>query len=194
MLNKVKGNVNFAVMNGDWLYEEKRDYPVSEWLKANGLTTANQPNVVSHAPTVVGVWENYKSYLDKAANLSEWHRHVPSYFTFDDHELINDLWGAGSAGRRDRRTVFRDIGTTAFYDYLGWANPVSFTQDIHFGRAKFKKGSDILNDKRTDFTKLDFNQMGNLHVHWGTPTAGVDDIALDSINDGNPNSMSQLII
>lgn len=189
MLREVKDDINFAVMNGDWLYEEKRDYPVASWLEKNNLKASNQPKVVAHAPTVVGVWENYKSYLDKAENLAEWHRNVPSYFTFDDHELINDLWGAGTAGRRDRRTVFRDIGTAAFYDYLGWANPVDFTQDIHFGNAKFKKGSTILTDKNTDFSQLDLDQMGNLHVHWGTPTAGVDDIALDAVNDGNPNSM-----
>jgi alkaline phosphatase D len=188
MLEKVKEDINFAVMNGDWLYEEKREYPASEWLKTNKINKKNQPKIVEHAPTVVGVWENYKSYLDKADNLAEWHRNVPSYFTFDDHELINDLWGAGTAGRRDRRTVFRDIGTAAWYDYLGWANPITFKKDIHFGNGKFKKDSDFLNDPKADFTQLDLNQMGNLHVHWGTPTAGVDDITLDSIDDGNPNS------
>ncbi|MCK0190888.1 alkaline phosphatase D family protein [Arenibacter sp. F20364] len=188
MLKEVKDEVNFAVMNGDWLYEEKRDYPLTEWLKANNLKKAEQPKMVTHAPTVVGVWENYKSYLDRAENLAEWHRHVPSYFTFDDHELINDIWGAGTAGRRDRRTVFRDIGTAAWYDYLGWANPTEFDQDIHFGKGKFRKGSDILTDPNVDFTILDLKQMGNLHVLWGTPTAGVDEIALDSVDDGNPNS------
>ena len=34
----------------------------------------------------------------------------PRGFTFDDHELVNDIWGAGSTGRRNRRAVFRDIG------------------------------------------------------------------------------------
>jgi len=188
MLKEIKDDINFAVMNGDWLYEEKREYPPSDWLKTNGLKKGDQPKVVTHAPTVVGVWENYKSYLDRGGNLAEWHRNVPSYFTFDDHELVNDLWGAGTAGRRDRRTVFRDIGTAAWYDYLGWANPVDFKQDIHFGKGKFKRNSDILVDSKADFTNLDLSQMGNLHVHWGTSTAGVDDIALDSIDDGNPNS------
>ncbi len=188
MLKEVKDDINFAVMNGDWLYEEKRDYPPSEWLKTNRLKKSDQPRIVTHAPTVVGVWENYKSYLSKAQNLAEWHRNVPSYFTFDDHELVNDLWGAGTAGRRDRRTVFRDIGTAAWYDYLGWANPIDFKQEVHFGKGKFKKSSDILMDPKADFTKLDLSQRGNLHVHWGTSTAGVDDITLDSIDDGNPNS------
>ncbi|CAM3544712.1 alkaline phosphatase D family protein [Zobellia roscoffensis] len=188
MLDEVKNDINFAVMNGDWLYEEKRDYPASEWRKTQNIQEKEQPDLVTNAPTVVGVWENYKSYLDKADNLAEWHRNVPSYFTFDDHELINDIWGAGTAGRRDRRTVFRDIATAAWYDYLGWADPVIFKQDIHFGKAKFKKNSDILVDSKANFTELDYSEMDNLHVHWGTPTAGVDDIVLDSLHFGNPNS------
>ena len=188
MLDKIRGEVDFAMMNGDWLYEELRDYPASKWLQNNHLTTKNQPDIVKYAPTVVGVWENYKLYLERAKNLSEWHRYIPSYFTFDDHELINDIWGAGETGRRNRRTVFRDIGTAAWYDYLGWANPNHFTQDVHFGNAKFKKGSDILHDNKADFTKLNMDEVANLHVHWGTPTAGVDDTKLDDLNDGNPNS------
>jgi alkaline phosphatase D len=85
-------------------------------------------------PTVVGVWENYKLYLERSVQLAAWHRNVPSYFTFDDHELVNDIWGTGTAGKRHRRTVFRDIGTHAFYDYLGWANPVAVPHDLHFGK------------------------------------------------------------
>ena len=67
--------------------------------------------------------------------LAKWHRNVPSYFTFDDHELVNDIWGAGEAGKRHRRTVFRDIGTYAWHDYLGWANPMEHKHRIHFGKA-----------------------------------------------------------
>ncbi len=188
MLDKVKGQVDFAVMNGDWLYEERRDYPASKWLENNNLSSKNQPDIVKYAPTVVGVWENYKLYLDRADNLSEWHRNVPSYFTFDDHELINDIWGAGETGHRNRRSVFRDIGTAAWYDYLGWANPNHFTQEVHFGKAEFRKNSDVLYDPKADFTKLNMDEVANLHVHWGTPTAGVDDTKLDGLNDGNPNS------
>ena len=33
-----------------------------------------------------------------AGNLAEWHRHVPSYYTFDDHEILNDVFGSGTAG------------------------------------------------------------------------------------------------
>ncbi len=79
--------------------------------------------------------------------------------------------GAGSAGRRHRRSVFRDIGTQAWYDYLGWANPTAFEHEIEFGRADLKAGSDRLIDPKADFTKLKLSEMSNLHVHWGTDTA-----------------------
>ncbi|MEW6302323.1 MAG: alkaline phosphatase D family protein [Verrucomicrobiota bacterium] len=187
MLREVKDKVNFAIMNGDWLYEEEREYPPASWLKQVGLTEAQTPRVVRDMPTVVGVWENYKLYLRRAPNLSEWHRNVPSYFTFDDHELVNDIWGTGTAGQRHRRTVFRDIGTQAWYDYLGWANPVAFNHDLHFGRANFEAGSDLLVDSNADFTKLPLKEMSNLHVHWGTPTGGVNEMKYDD-DSGDPNS------
>ena len=69
MLDKVRGEVDFAMMNGDWLYEELRDFPASKWLENNNLNTKTQPDVVKYAPTVVGVWENYKLYLDRAPNF-----------------------------------------------------------------------------------------------------------------------------
>src|SRR6185369_9564241 len=114
-------------------------------------------------------------------------RNVPSFFTYDDHEVLNDVVGAGTAGLRDRRVAFRDIGVQAWYDYLAWANPVAFTQGIHFGKADLKAGSDILTDAAADFTKLDFKQAANLLVHWGTPDAGVNSELLDRTG-GDPNA------
>ena len=113
--------VHFHIMNGDWLYEELRRHPPEAWRLANGQDSYPLP--VQVMPSVVGVWENYKLYLSRGVELSKWHRNVPSYFTFDDHELVNDIWGSGERGKRHRRTVFRDIGTYAWYDYLGWADP-----------------------------------------------------------------------
>lgn len=177
--------VHFHIMNGDWLYEELRDYPAEAWRLQQGADTL--PPSVATMPTVVGVWENYKLYLSRSGELARWHRNVPSYFTFDDHELVNDIWGTGTAGKRHRRTVFRDIGTHAFYDYLGWANPTEFSHDLHFGRATMTAGSDLLVDRSTDFTRLPLKEMLNLHVHWGTPEAGVNDMKFDN-DDGHPNS------
>lgn len=181
------GDVDFAVMNGDWLYEEVRETPPAAWLAANGLTDDQTPAEVVAMPTIVGVWENYKLYLSRGIPLSQWHQRVPSYFTFDDHELINDIWGAGSAGRRHRRSVFRDIGTRAWEDYLGWANPTQHQAKIRFGVAEMTAGSDLLVDPQANFTNMSLDEMSNLHIHWGTSTAGVNDMKYDD-DSGDPNS------
>lgn len=177
--------VHFHIMNGDWLYEEEREFPVEAWRYANNVTAL--PRTVQVMPTIVGVWENYKLYLSRGVELARWHRHVPSYFTFDDHELVNDIWGTGTAGMRHRRTVFRDIGAQAFHDYLGWANPTEHAPGIHFGRARMTAGSDRLVDESADFTRVPFDQLLNLHVHWGTAQAGVNDMKYDD-DAGHPNS------
>jgi alkaline phosphatase D len=177
--------VHFHIMNGDWLYEEVRDYPAEAWRLTNAVDKI--PTVVSVAPTITGVWENYKLYLSRGSDLATWHRNMPSVFTFDDHELVNDIWGSGEAGKRHRRTVFRDIGTQAWFDYLGWANPMQHNHPIHFGTAAMKAGSDLLRDETADFSKMPIAEMTNLHVHWGTLEAGVNDMRFDN-NDGHANS------
>ncbi|MEE3369167.1 MAG: metallophosphoesterase family protein [Planctomycetota bacterium] len=177
--------VHFHIMNGDWSYEELREYPPEAWRLTQGIKT--YPMSVQVMPTIVGCWENYKLYLSRGSALSKWHRNVPSFFTFDDHELVNDIWGSSEAGKRHRRTVFRDIGTHAWYDYLGWANPMVHNTPIHYGRGGMKAGSDLLVDKNVDFTRLPLKEMTNLHVHWGTPEAGVNDIRYDN-DAGNKNS------
>jgi hypothetical protein len=75
----------------------------------------------------------------------------------------------------------------AWYDYLGWSNPNNHTQPIHFGTAKLESGSDVLYDRNSDFTALNLEHMTNLHVHWGTETAGVNNNALDGVG-GDPNA------
>ncbi len=177
--------VHFHIMNGDWLYEELRRYPPEAWRLTNNVE--NFPLAVKIMPTVVGVWENYKLYLSRGIELAKWHRNVPSYFTFDDHELVNDIWGSSEAGKRHRRTVFRDIGTYAWHNYLGWANPMEYKHPIHFGKGSMKAGSNLLVDPNTDFSKLPLDEMLNLHVHWGTAEAGVNDMKYDN-DEGNKNS------
>jgi len=179
--------VHFAILNGDWLYEDRREYPAEDWLNQVGIEAEEMPAIVEKAPTISGVWENYKIYLERGRNLSEWHRHVPTYYTADDHELLNDIYGTGETGYVNRRAVFRDIATQAWFDYLAWANPVEHDKVAWFGETEFEKGSDVLVDPSADFTKMSLEDMANLHVHWGTPTAGVKDAALDS-EPGNPNA------
>jgi len=187
LLRDWKDRVNFTIMNGDWLYEERRDYPAEAWRLAHGVAPDAVPHTVELAPSIVGVWENYRLYLERGVNLSAWHRQVPGLFTFDDHELLNDIWGCGTAGFRHRRTVFRDVGTQAWYDYLGWANPTEHDVPIRISRAKLTKGSDLLVDESADFSMLKLPDAANLHVHWGTPNAGINDIRLDD-DSGVPNS------
>ncbi|MBI3463772.1 MAG: alkaline phosphatase D family protein [Planctomycetes bacterium] len=187
MNDRIQDQVYFTIHNGDWLYEEVRTYTPGEWLRQVGATAEQMPPVVSAAPTLVGVWENYKLYLDRGKNLAAWHRNVPAFFTCDDHEILNDVWGTATAGLRDRRAVFRDIGMQAWHDYLAWANPVEWRQPIFFGRVRLTGGSDVLEDPQADFSRLNLAEAGTLHVHWGGPTAGVNDNALDAI-DGDPNA------
>jgi phosphodiesterase/alkaline phosphatase D-like protein len=164
---KVRGKVDFAVLNGDWLYEEKREYPIEDWKKQVGLGGGALPHRLQVAPTMVGVWENYKLYLERGLNMAEWHKSVPSYFTYDDHEIINDVFGSGSAGFRNRLAVYRDPGVQAWFDYLAWANPTAHDAKIHFGKGQVKAGQKTLVDKNADFTRLPYKDMANLHMHWG---------------------------
>ena len=54
---KVRDEVHFAILNGDWLYEDQRAYPASEWLHQVGIDSLGQaPDIVQKAPTIAGVW------------------------------------------------------------------------------------------------------------------------------------------
>ena len=87
----------------------------------------------------------------------------------------------------NRRAVFRDIAVQAWHDYLAWSNPVEHDRPAWFGTARLKAGSDVLEDSEADFENMDLDAMANLHVHWGTETAGVIDMELDT-QPGDPNS------
>ena len=182
-----KSRIDFAILNGDWLYEEKRNYPPDGWMQQVGIPEDRKPRIVDIAPTIVGVWENYKHYFNEGPNLTEWHRNIPSFFTFDDHEIVNDVYGTAEVGRRNRRPVFRDIGVQAWYDYLGWSNPIPHKQKIVFGRAELEEGSDILTDTTANFSELNLEEAATLHVHWGTPDAGEMQGPSDE-EGGDPNS------
>ena len=187
LLDRVADKINFAILNGDWLYEERRDYAVDQWLAQVNKRQQELPRLLQLVPSITGVWENYKLYLDRSKLLSEWHRRVPSYYTYDDHEILNDVFGAGEVGNRARRALFRDPAVRAWYDYLGWSNPVEFTQDIRFGKAQLKAGSDVLTDSGADFTKLDLKQASTLDVLWGGQMAGLNNTKADK-ESGDPNA------
>lgn len=165
-LNRDHANhLDFAILNGDWLYERARTFSIDEWKIQTGVTEI--PPSLKPIPRIVGIWENYKSYLDRGQTMARFHRHVPSFFTMDDHEILNDIAGSGQAGFKERRAVLRDLGAQAWMDYLAWSNPVEFKSAALFSNASLRANSDILKDNSVDFTQLKLNEMSNLHVHWG---------------------------
>ena len=187
MLRSLPGKAHFSIMNGDWLYEDKREFTVDEWKAQVALGTRPLPRILQLAPSITGVWENYKYFLERGANLAAWHRVMPSYYTPDDHEILNDIYGTAEVGRRDRRAVFRDIAMQAWFDYLAQSQPAPYNQAMHIGEAKITTGSDVITDPTADFTKLDQKQVLNLHIHWGGQYAGVDEGRFP-VGDGDPNA------
>ena len=185
MLRELDGRIDFAIQNGDWLYEEERDHLPAEWLRRSGGTS--YPRMVEIAPTIAGVWRNYQLYLERGADMAAWHREVPSFFVFDDHEILGDVNGAGTIGLRARRPAFRDIGVQGWYDYLGWSNPVPHSQPIFFGKARLEAGSAVLRDVSGGLDRLDLDLAATLTVHWGEPDAGVNIKDLDE-RGGDPNA------
>ncbi len=179
-------DTDFAILNGDWLYEEKREFTVAQWQAQTRTPDHAVPDILKLSPAVAGVWENYKLYWDRAPHVRRWHAHVPSFFTVDDHEIINDVYGTATPGFQDRRAVFRDPAIRAWYDYLAWSNPQAFDRPAHYGRSTLIEGADVLVDPDTDFKAIPLDEMANLHVHFGGESAGVlrpePDVAL-----GNPN-------
>lgn len=187
MLRDWKDKIAFSIMNGDWLYEDKREFTVDEWRQQTATPPASLPAILRLAPSLAGVWENYKYFLERGANLATWHRYVPSYYTTDDHEILNDVYGTAEVGRVDRRAVFRDIGLRAWTDYLTGSQPIASSQPAWISSGRFESGSDVLTDATADFTKLDLNKLNNLHIHWGGQYAGVDGGRL-SQSEPNPNA------
>jgi alkaline phosphatase D len=174
----------FAIQHGDWIYEDGRDYSADAWRKSTGAS----PRILELAPSLAGVWRNYQLYLERSAALAHWHRHIPNFAMYDDHEILNDIDGTGVPGYRSRPAVFRDIGVRAWEDYLGWANPASWPERIRFGRATLRAGNTQLEDLAADFSGLDLTSGNTLLVHWGLPSDGLFDGRLDLADGGVPNS------
>lgn len=184
MIDQHADDVHFAILNGDWLYEDAREFSLEQWAAEHAVEVAQAPTPLPIIPTITGVWENYKVYLERGKNLAEWHRNVPTFYTLDDHEILNDVFGAGEIGRRNRKVVFRDIALRAWYDYLAWSNPVHWTQRAVFGETEVAAGSNSLRDEAANFETIDWAQTAEMNVHWGTADAGV----LGAESEGDPNA------
>ena len=140
----------FHIMNGDYTYEEKRD------------------------GTLAGIRANYKLYMDRSAGMNRVMRHTPWLMMFDDHEVHDNLFGAGQVGfkKKNSRHINRDKQIKVWQEYAGWANPETPQRGkLIFGTATVKKDANIIETHDLDFTTLDPKQISTILVgKTGRPT------------------------
>lgn len=172
LLRDASENVDFHIVLGDWIYEQDRRFEPSTWLNESAPPGTAMPPLLQIVPTLAGAWQNYKTYYDNDRDLRHWHATVPSIFIFDDHEVLNNFQNATVPGHTARNSLFRDPGLRAWSDYLGWSNPTTDMNKIHFGQTHLRAGSAFLTDTAADFAKLVLHEGRSLHVHWGGPNAG----------------------
>ncbi len=142
-------DVQFLIFNGDFIYEERRTRELSTFRK------------------------NYQLYLSRGRTVANFIRHVPTLFTYDDHETFSDLEGTGEIGLGKGKWLLRDPALSVWYEYCGWANfDASHRAPLRFGSALVKKGGDVLADAKADFTTLKPQQVSTIHVLSGK-NAGV---------------------
>ena len=133
----------FHIMNGDYTYEEKR----------NG--------------TLAGIRDNYKLYIDRSAGMNRVMRHTPWLMMFDDHEVHDNLFGAGQVGfkKKNSRHINRDKQLKVWQEYAGWANPETPQRGkLIFGTATVTQGGNIIESPDLDFTTLDPKQISTILV------------------------------
>ena len=158
-------DIDFAILNGDWLYESQREYKPVPMAGPGRLprstdTAAGRPRC-PHDRRRLG--ELQALTTRQAENLGALaSRGADPSSPTDDHEMLNDIWGAGSPGLRDRRAVFRDIGARAWYDYLGLEQPdrlqaAASTSARRPATESRERRPDRGSDE-ADFTKLDLNR------------------------------------
>ena len=74
--------------------EEPCTTPVTAWADkqeaAGSIARVSMPMIVVHGKTMF-------LYLDRGMNLMRT-ASINQVFTFDDHELVTDIWGVGRAG------------------------------------------------------------------------------------------------
>lgn len=137
----------FGIVNGDVIYEERRD------------------------GTLNGIRDNYKLYFSRGRSFSSLFRRLPVFFTFDDHDVGWDIHGCGEIGLGEGRHLIRDLGLSGYEEYLSWANPRGKQSGkIRTGQAEVKKGEGILFDPDADFSDLDPATVSTIHL--GNYTSG----------------------
>ena len=135
--------VMFHVMDGDYTYEEIRD------------------------GTPEGIRANYRLYMDRSRGMSRFMRHTPWLLMFDDHEVHDNLFGAGEVGfkRLKSRHINRDRQLEVWNEYASWANPDTPQRGaLVFGTATVRRGSDLIEAPQLDFSTLDPRQISTILV------------------------------
>ncbi len=131
----------FAIVNGDVIYEEKRD------------------------GTLDGVRENYKLYFSRGRSFNSLFRNTPALFTFDDHDVGWDIHGCGQVGLGEGPHLIRDTGLRAYEEYLSWANfQGPHSGRIQVGQATVKAGSNVLHDPNANFGTLEPSKVSTIHL------------------------------
>lgn len=151
MMRRHGKEIRFVIMNGDYTYEEQRD------------------------GTLAGVRRNYKLYMQRSLGMSRIQRYIPWLFMYDDHEVEDNLFGAGEIGFRLGRTRYmhRDVHLGPWQEYAGWANPEAAHRGVlRLGSASVKKGRNILHDPKAEFTSLRSEQVSTILVRKGQHNVG----------------------
>ena len=141
--DRFRDETMFHIMNGDYTYEENRD------------------------GTEEGIRSNYKLYMDRSDGMNRVMRHTPWLLMYDDHEVHDNLFGAGQIGFNKKRSrhINRDKQLKVWEQYAGWANPdASHKGELRFGAASVTKDSDIIFDPQADFTSLDVNKVSTILI------------------------------
>jgi phosphodiesterase/alkaline phosphatase D-like protein len=136
-----RDRLSFHIINGDFTYEEV----------LNGEKS--------------GLENNYKLYLDRGRSLNRFLRDIPMFTVFNDHEMTDNIDGAGEVGLGDGNYLVRDPAVEVWQYYANWANDQQTQRgQVRFGNADLETGSTILTDSNADFSTLDLNQVSTLHI------------------------------
>ena len=136
-----RDKIAFHIINGDYTYEEVLDGAKS------------------------GLENNYKLYLQRSPSLNRFLRDVPMFTVFNDHEMTDNIDGAGEVGLGDGNYLVRDPAVEVWQYYANWANDEQAQRgDVRFGNAQLEKGSQVLTDPDADFSSLDLGKISTLHI------------------------------
>lgn len=145
----------FHIVNGDYTYEET----------LNGAKS--------------GLENNYKLYLNRGRSLNRFLRHVPMFTLFNDHEMTDNIDGAGEVGLGDGNYLVRDPAVEVWQYYANWANDQQpHRGQLRFGQASLEANSNVLEDSTADFSTMDLNQVSTLHIgpfYKGAPKPALKD-------------------